>query len=481
MIEKPAGGGNVKVLTDATYQPFGPVASWVVGNGSTYIRGFDEDGRITALSLPAGDKLTLTYDAASRIKGVTETGLSAKTFTYDPTGRLLHYASGANTQTYAYDLAGNRRSFVSTGSTALNLTYSYPQTSNRLAGITGTGSGSFTYDAAGDTVMTGGGTYEFTYDGRGRMSSSALGAFITSYVVNGIGQRTAKINETTGAATYFTYDEAGHLIGEYNHSGVAIEETIWLGDLPVATIQRGGLYFIAPDHLGAPHEITDAAAQIVWSWDHDPFGNGAPKTVAGFTYNLQFPGQIFDQETELNYNYYRDYDPVTAQFVESDPIGLAAGINTYAYGLSNPIEWIDPTGWDATVAANAMPANVVPNATVPGPDGPVPIVVPTPNVGNVMDNTFEPMVQYARRIAVDVICSPLGPTKGSAASEEINDAITALKAALGMNGPLPELDYPTAPNTPATNASANNVPDPNSTLPYMGNNDAPLVTLPSGH
>jgi RHS repeat-associated protein len=63
-----------------------------------------------------------------------------------------------------------------------------------------------------------------------------------------------------------------------------------------------------------------------------------------FVYNLRFPGQYFDAETGLNYNYYRDYDPATGRYVESDPIGLAGGVNTYAYADEDPLGTADPFG-----------------------------------------------------------------------------------------------------------------------------------------
>ena len=80
----------------------------------------------------------------------------------------------------------------------------------------------------------------------------------------------------------------------------------------------------------------------MWLWDHDPFGNGAP--TGTFSYNLRFPGQFYDQNAKLHYNYYRDYDPNTGRYIESDPIGLAGGINTYAYVGGDPVGYIDPTG-----------------------------------------------------------------------------------------------------------------------------------------
>ncbi|HMK88376.1 MAG TPA: RHS repeat-associated core domain-containing protein, partial [Methylocystis sp.] len=114
--------------------------------------------------------------------------------------------------------------------------------------------------------------------------------------------------------------------------------------LPVATLQPSGTYYIAPDHLGAPHQIANGGGTVVWLWEHDPFGNGAPTASAGFTYNLRFPGQYYDAETGLHHNGFRDYDPRTGRYIESDPIGLAAGVNTYGYVGGNPVWAVDVMG-----------------------------------------------------------------------------------------------------------------------------------------
>jgi RHS repeat-associated protein len=141
----------------------------------------------------------------------------------------------------------------------------------------------------------------------------------------------------------FVYDPAGHLLGEYDGTGKVIQETVWLGDLPVAVLfPGGGLYYVAPDQLGAPHQIADAGVNTVWHWDHDPFGRGTPS--GSLLYNLRFPGQYYDQETGLYYNDFRDYDPSTGRYIQSDPIGVAGGVNTYAYVDGNPLSRVDPTG-----------------------------------------------------------------------------------------------------------------------------------------
>jgi RHS repeat-associated protein len=81
---------------------------------------------------------------------------------------------------------------------------------------------------------------------------------------------------------------------------------------------------------------------VAWQWNHDPFGNGAPSGT--FTYDLRFPAQFFDQATYLHYNYFRDCDPRLGRYIESDRIGLAGGINTYAYVGNNPLVRTDASG-----------------------------------------------------------------------------------------------------------------------------------------
>jgi RHS repeat-associated protein len=117
--------------------------------------------------------------------------------------------------------------------------------------------------------------------------------------------------------------------------------------------------------------VTDQSGKVVWRWDNaDPFGEALPDDDPDadgtrFTLNLRFPGQYFDKETGLHYNYFRDYEPGTGRYVESDPIGLAGGANTYLYVSASPLVHADPRGLDRT------PAKGKPNswAHFPSADG----------------------------------------------------------------------------------------------------------------
>jgi len=108
------------------------------------------------------------------------------------------------------------------------------------------------------------------------------------------------------------------------------------------------------DHLNTPRKIPQASTgTLAWRYDADPFGTAAPNQNPGglgtFTYNLRFPGQYYQAETGLNQNWNRDYDPLTGKYIESDPIGLRSGINTYTYALGNPLTDVDPRGLDVII------------------------------------------------------------------------------------------------------------------------------------
>jgi RHS repeat-associated protein len=122
------------------------------------------------------------------------------------------------------------------------------------------------------------------------------------------------------------------------------------------------------DHLGTPRAITRPSDNaVVWKWDNvEPFGDSSPNenpsNLGAYTYNLRHPGQQYDKETNTFYNWNRNYDPAIGRYGQSDPIGLRAGVNTYAYVNGNPLSNTDPTGLQST-AVCANPANAAACAT----------------------------------------------------------------------------------------------------------------------
>lgn len=109
------------------------------------------------------------------------------------------------------------------------------------------------------------------------------------------------------------------------------------------------IYAVHSDHLGTPIRLTDSDKRIVWSatnrgygegiYNSDPDGDGRKVDMP-----LRYPGQYYDKESGLHYNYFRYYDPTVGRYITSDPIGLAGGINTYGYAGGNAVNNIDPLG-----------------------------------------------------------------------------------------------------------------------------------------
>jgi RHS repeat-associated protein len=365
-------GSATVLLSGIEYTPFGAVQSWRWGNHSiaqpnVYARSYDLDGRVTSYPLgnPATTGLvrTLTYDAASRITAMTHAGANApgsfdQTYVYDGHGRITSFTSSSESQGYTYDATGNRTQ-LKVGAVPYANTIS--PTSNRLVSTAGPAPArNNSYDAAGN--VTGDGVNVYTYSDRGRLKSVSNGLGQADYLYNGIGQRVAKASPLLASgANFYAYDEQGQLFGEYAANGTPVQETVYLGSQPVAVLSTSILYVYA-DHIDTPRVLAKSTdGTIVWRWDSsDPFGAMAPNedpanVGVSFTYNPRFPGQLFDKETGRYYNYFRDYDPQTGRYIQSDPIGLEGGINTYAYVGGDPVQYFDAPGLNRTRAPSNGP------------------------------------------------------------------------------------------------------------------------------
>jgi RHS repeat-associated protein len=313
--------------------------------------------RLASTTGPAPAK-TNTYAAAGNL--VSDATIA---YTYSDRGRMNDATLGGNVATYGYNGLGERVSKISTQSqasctqvskTTLNAQIRAAQDQIQVVRKTANNATQQTKDK--------------TLRDQIRAKMDADIADLTAQIASFKAQmKTAgsctPSTTTTAVTTFYSYDGAGHTIGEYDSNGKPIEETIYLGDMPVSVLKQmpstatagavtTNVYYVYADHINTPRVITQATdSQIVWRWDStDPFGmsqpNENPSSIGAFTYNHRFPGQIYDKETNNHYNYFRDYDPQQGRYVESDPIGLKGGINTFTYVGANPVIGIDPQGLD---------------------------------------------------------------------------------------------------------------------------------------
>jgi len=350
------------LMQNITYRPFGEPQSWYWGTGRAYSRSYDLDGRLTQHLLGA-DTQTLTYDAASQITNTTHTNpVYNHTYEYDALSRLIRQTGNTSTRLWEYD-ANSNRIFEQSG--AVVYPYTIEANSNRLLRVAGPVVKDYAYDAAGNTLSDG--MLDFSWNAAGRLSSVSSGGEAKVFsLYNGHGERTLKwhYQGRKTVPTIFVFDSDGKIIGDYSQSENIREsnvwrlnqETVWLGDIPVAVIKQTAptepveIYTIDADHLNTPQVIVDSTGTPVWlRHNRNAFGDNLPHEDHDgdgrlFKYNLRFAGQYFDTETNLHYNYFRDYEPATGRYLSSDPIGLTGGLNTYGYVLQNPLSFIDPTG-----------------------------------------------------------------------------------------------------------------------------------------
>ncbi|QQZ27764.1 DUF2778 domain-containing protein [Thiothrix subterranea] len=333
--------GQTTYMSNIRYTAAGQVASWQWADGTTYQKTYDANNRLK--TFPLGNTVrTLSYDSVGNITGWDDNGDAAKTkhFSYDLLDRLDGYTAANEAQAFQYDPNGNRTAKIDNGNTTA---YALQPNSNRLTQI---GSTAQTQDANGNLLNDG--THVYTYNAQNRLASVDG---TTAYTYNADDQRVKKTTPT--GTTLYAWDN-DQIIGEYsqtNQNGTAAQatETVYFGNTPVAVIQNGNVYRIYADQIETPRIITDASGKTIWAWDSKPFGETAPnedpdKDGLALHYNQRFPGQTFDAETRLHYNFHRDYNPATGRYVQSDPIGLDGGMNSLTYAYGNTLIGIDKLG-----------------------------------------------------------------------------------------------------------------------------------------
>ena len=336
------------LISNIGYFPFKGPTEWTLTQEGNLVdnRSYDQDGRIDSDPVES-----IGYDAASRVNGWTlasKTGSGQVQYGYqNPMDWVSSYSDGTTTVNYQYDPNGNRSgaNSVASGGTTTTTTFTVAAASNRLSSTkVGTKSTAYQYDNDGSRTKAG--TTTYGYDNREQLTTIGTHA----YAFDGLGERVYK---KAPAVTLFNYDNSGQMIGEYTAAGKATEETIYLGAMPVATLiagsaKTGTLYYIHADYRNTPRQIDNLAGTPVWAWTPQPYGenqpNSNPAGVGAFTYNLRYPGQYYDFESGLTYNIHRTYDSATGRYLQSDPIGLAAGINTYGYVHGNPLRHTDLRG-----------------------------------------------------------------------------------------------------------------------------------------
>lgn len=381
------------------YDNNGKVSSYTSPEGNTYSYTYDDAGRASTvaipgvgtigigdykwtqpqtISLPGGAKIQRSYNdvmymTENRLLDPTQSELKNSVYEYDDEWNLslitteegsyrfgydqldrldsAQYPDGLE-ESFSYDGVGNRtRHRVNAPGQAAQDTNLQYDSNNRL---TNRGDETFyQYDANGNQTSYGtspGGLNpdrRFIYDTAQRLIrvEGPAGEAIASYGYGPSGQRLWK--EVNGNRTYFLYslgglaaeyDAAGNLLREYHY----LPDSLWMTN-PLFMRSGGGTYFYQNDLFGRPSALARRNGELVWEATYGAFGK-AEVVKEGVTSNLRLPGQYFDAETGLHYNFARYYNPSTGRYIQADPVGLAGGLNRYAYARLSPYMAVDING-----------------------------------------------------------------------------------------------------------------------------------------
>jgi RHS repeat-associated protein len=348
--------GSTTVAT-YTYDALNRVIKITDGANQATSYAYDVTGKVTSRTLPNSVVTTYAYDGLGRLTQLKDakknTVITANQYSYNSASEMVQNIDQSGTHAYGYDLLNRLTSATYTGtapeayaydglgnrtSSHRSASYSY-QPFNRLTGTVAAG---YLYDNNGNTTTKteGAGTTHFAWDFENRLTQVVTPSSVSvNYKYDALGRR-VQSSASNGVSTNFTYD--GDDIVQDKTSTNVITEYLSGPGVDNKIRQKTGttLYYFSQDHLGSTTALTDSKGALVEREAYDAYGNstGSAKTRYGFT------GRERDSATGLMYYRARWYDPQLGRFISEDPIGLAGGINQFAYVGNDPQNRKDPTG-----------------------------------------------------------------------------------------------------------------------------------------
>jgi RHS repeat-associated protein len=371
------GEGNLTRMTDTT-------------GTTTY--GYDARQRVNHITYPDGLELSISYDGAGNVESITYPGGVSATYTYDQRNRAASVSWSGESMEFNYDGVGNLVREVRSNGTETDTAYdansrlisirhlkgetslarveytrnglgnttqeravpprnpsfssgTITATYNELNQIVTRGANTYTYDADGNRVgVTGNVNSTSTYDPENRLISDTASGQTVLYAYNGLGQRVRL--EKSNEVRRYHHDPLGRVMFETDSAGrITCYFIHGAGRIVALGAPSTGFHFFHFDKNGSTLALTDSAGAVSGSYVYLPFGWISNRS--GSTYNpFTFVGAhgVMEDGNGFSFMKNRYYSSATGRFFQKDPIGLAGGLNVYAYVGNNPVERIDPEG-----------------------------------------------------------------------------------------------------------------------------------------
>jgi RHS repeat-associated protein len=346
-------------------------------SGLVYEYGYDSGGRLQTITLPGYGQITYNAHTVNRVARMTYPGGIGLQFGYDPLLRPASLAveNSEGTPFFSWQVqhdAVNRIASQTIAGATTNYQYdefdrltaaiggnmTYDARGNRTAAPSLAGPWSYSDDdellsagglvfgsnARGDrTSRSGAAPHGYRYDSEGRLVELIANGISTTYTYDPFGRRLSKT--TLGATTYFGYSDEG-LIAEYDAEGNELrsygyEPASEYGQRPLFLKVGSVYYWYIFDHLGTPLRLVDSSGAAVWAAAYDGMGS-ATVLVSAVENPMRYPGQYYDAESGLHYNWNRYYDPQVGRYLSRDPV--RDEFNHFAYAQNDPLTKFDPDG-----------------------------------------------------------------------------------------------------------------------------------------
>ncbi|MEM8858063.1 MAG: RHS repeat-associated core domain-containing protein, partial [Chloroflexota bacterium] len=378
LTRETASSGDVGVAWWVATTPSGPRQGMLHGNGLTDWRTYDEDGRLVTQYLQ-DDSVTPLSPLIDRFYGYLDNRnltqivnnldtTRTEYYTYNDNGSLENGIGPWGNWGYTTDGVGNMtQKYLISGGSTTTTDYGIYSGTNLLVGeyVAGTQTRSFGYDGSGniivDTDNTTNITKYHTFNAAGQLKIVVVGGQYTAeYQYDYLSRLSLRYVANGNQTLHYVHDLAGNIIAEYDGSGSLNREYIWLDERPMAVVDHSGtggpvLYHVHTDHLERPVMMTDLLQNVVWEATYQPYGE-IHQITGSATLDQRFPGQWFQLENGLHYNWHRHYDPTLGRYIQADPLGMPDGPSRFAYAVNSPLMYTDPTGEFAQLIRPALTA-----------------------------------------------------------------------------------------------------------------------------